>query len=90
MGLIYFDKDKMIIRDSLTEFQKKYIYDSTFYLEKIYNIFNSDKEFNVIEVNDELEFHIKEEHYNEPMEKYLEIHKQRTNKLCCENNKEVA
>lgn len=84
-GLIYFDKDKMIIRDSLSEFQKKYIYDLTFYLEKIYNSFNTDKEFNVIEVDNLLEFHIKEEHYNEIMEKYLEIHKQRTDRLYRDN-----
>ena len=70
-GLIYFDKDKMIIRGSLTEFQKKYIYDSTFYLEKIYKSFNNDKEFNVIEVDGLLEFHIQEEHYNDNMVKQI-------------------
>lgn len=88
-GLIYFDNDKMVIRDVLSEFQKKYIYDSTFYLEKIYKSFNNDKEFNVIEVNDSLEFHIQEEHYNDNMKNYLEIHKQRTDKLYNKENSNV-
>ena len=88
-GLIYFDKDKMIIRDTLSEFQKKYIYDSTFYLEKIYKSFNNDKEFNVIEVDDSLEFHIQEEHYNDNMKNYLEIHKRRTDKLYNKENSNV-
>ena len=80
-GLVYFENDKMVIRENLSDFLKKYIYDSTFYFEKIYSSFNSDKEFNVIEVDDLLEFHIKEEHYNENTEKYLKIHKDRTDKL---------
>ena len=79
----------MVIRDVLSEFQKKYIYDSTFYLEKIYKSFNNDKEFNVIEVNDSLEFHIQEEHYNDNMKNYLEIHKQRTDKLYNKENSNV-
>lgn len=33
----------MKIRNNVSEFQKKYIYESTFYLEKIYNSFNGDK-----------------------------------------------
>lgn len=88
-GLIYFDKDKMIIRDTLSEFQKQYIYNSTFYLEKIYKSFNTDKEYKVIEVDDLLEFHIQEEHYNENMKKYLEIHKERTDKLYNKENSNV-
>lgn len=86
-GLIYFEGDKMKIRNNVSEFQKKYIYESTFYLEKIYNSFNGDKEFNVIEIDDELEFHIKPEHYNENMKGYLEIHKDRSEQI---NNDECS
>lgn len=86
-GLIYFEGDKMKIRNNVSEFQKKYIYESTFYLEKIYNSFNSDKAFNVIEIDDELEFHIKPEHYNENMKGYLEIHKNRSEQI---NNDECS
>ena len=68
---------------------KKNIYDSTFYLEKIYKSFNNDKEFNVIEVDGLLEFHIQEEHYNDNIENYLEIHNQRTDKLYNKENSNV-
>ena len=85
-GLIYFDNDTMKIRNNVSDFQKKYIYESTFYLEKIYNSFNSDKEFNIIEIDDELEFHIKPEHYNDNMKNYLEIHKNRTDSIYESNN----
>lgn len=80
-GLIYFDGDTMKIKDSLSDFQKKYIYESTFYLEKIYNSFNNGKEFNVIQLEGKMEFHIKQEHYNEIMKNYLGIHKNRVSKL---------
>lgn len=80
-GLIYFDGDKMKIRDNLSDFQKRYIYESTFYLEKLYSSLNDDKEFNVIEMEDGLEFHIKPEHYNDNMKNYLEIHKNRTDAI---------
>ncbi len=89
-GLIYFDGDTMKIRNNVSDFQKKYIYESTFYLEKIYNSFNSDKEFNIIEMDDELEFHIKPEHYNENMKNYLEIHKNRTDAINDDFRDEVA
>lgn len=77
----------MKIRNNVSEFQKKYIYESTFYLEKIYNSFNGDKQLNVIEIDDELEFHIKPEHYNENMKGYLEIHKNRSEQI---NNDECS
>ena len=79
--MIYFDGDTLKIRNNVSDYQKKYIYELTFYLETIYNSFNDDNEFNIIEVEDGLEFHIKPEHFNEKMNSYLEIHKNRTDKL---------
>ena len=76
-GLIYFDNDKMVIRNNVSPFQKNFIYESTFYLEKLYESFNNEKSFNVINVDDGLEFHIKKEHYNNNMHNYLEKHKER-------------
>ncbi len=80
-GLIYFDGDTLKIRNNVSEYQKKYIYELTFYLETIYNSFNAENEFNIIEVEDGLEFHIKSEHFNEKMSAYLDIHKNRTDSL---------
>lgn len=76
-GLIYFENDKMKIKDDISSFQKNYIYESTFYLEKLYESFNNEKEFNVINIDNGLEFHIKDEHYNENMHNYLEKHRER-------------
>ena len=50
----------MKIKDNISSFQKNYIYESTFYLEKLYESFNNEKEFNVINIENGLEFHIKE------------------------------
>ena len=82
-GLIYFEGDKLMINDKLSDYQKKYVYDSIFYMEKIYNSFNNSKEFNIIQEDNTLEFHIKPEHFNENMKNYLEIHKERV----CEGEK---
>lgn len=80
-GLIYFDGDTMKIRNNVSEYQKKYIYELTFYFEKIYNSFNTDKVFNIIEKKDGLEFHIKPEHFTDNMNHYLSIHKKRTDEM---------
>lgn len=79
-GLIYFEDDKMKIKNGISSYQKNYIYESTFYLEKLYESFNNENSFNVINIDDGLEFHIKPEHYNENMHNYLEKHRDRVTK----------
>lgn len=81
-GLIYFEDDKLRVRNNLNDFQKKYVYESTFYMRKIYDSFNSNKDVNIIYTdNKDMMFSISPEHYTEKMHQYLEIHKNRTNKI---------
>lgn len=82
-GLIYFENDKLKVRNNLSEFQKKYVYESTFYMRKIYDSFNSNnKDFNINYTDDnDMVFSILPEHYNERMHQYLEIHRNRTDKI---------
>jgi len=88
-GLIYFDGDVMQIRDHVSNLQKKFIYVSTFYLKKLYTNSTENEDVNFIRIDDDLEFHIKPEHYNDKMHGYLEIHKNRTDKLYENINCEV-
>lgn len=80
-GLIHFYTDKMIINEKLSEYQKEYIRESTFYMEKIYKSFNNDESFNIIKMDGNEEFHIKEEHYNDKMHEYLEKHRLRVEQI---------
>lgn len=83
-GLIYFENDILKIRDNLSDYQKKYIIESTFYMRKLYDSLNSDngEDFNIIKVDDNnFKFRISPEHFNENMANYLKIHKERTNKI---------
>lgn len=77
-GLIYFNNDEMEIKDELSDAQKEYILDSTFYLGEIYESFNKGSKSITINREDEIgKFKISPEHYNENMHKYLDIHKRR-------------
>lgn len=77
-GLIYFEKNKMIISDKLTEEQKEFVKDITFNTPTRlikYNLSMVAEED--VEYNNDEEFYINPEDYNEEMHKYLEIHKNR-------------
>ena len=77
-GLIYFNNDEMEIKDELSEEQKEYVIDSTFYLREIYESFSIHS--NLVTINKESsneKFKISTEHYNENMHEYLVLHKER-------------
>lgn len=80
-GLIYFNNDKLIIKSKLNSYQKKYIEESIFYMGKLYDSFNKETDFNIVEVTSVNEFHIKPEHYNANMHSYLEKHMTRAEKI---------
>ena len=51
-------------------------------MRKIYDSFNSNKDVNIIYTdNKDMMFSISPEHYTEKMHQYLEIHKNRTDKI---------
>ena len=50
-------------------------------MEKIYKSFNNDESFNIIKMDGNEEFHIKEEHYNDKMHEYLEKHRLRVEQI---------
>lgn len=86
-GLIYFENDKLKIRDNLSECQKNYINSLTFNMRKVYD----SKDSNIIyNNNDDVVFSISPEHYNEKMHQYLEIHKNRTDKINKNNSKNIG
>lgn len=79
-GLIYFNNDEMQIKKDLSDEQKEFIIESTFYLRKIYESFDCDSKIMVINKDEVIRrFKISSEHYTERMHEYLDIHKSRVN-----------
>lgn len=75
-GLIYFDRDKMIISDRLNNLQREFVKNITFNTPYI----NIEEHFAVADENYSLynkEFYIDKEYYNKNMCNYLKIHKAR-------------
>ncbi len=75
-GFIYFENDKLVISEKLSEEQKKFVESITFDIpwKKIEeNLNNKD----IQEKSHKKEFYISPKDYNEEMHKYLEIHKNR-------------
>lgn len=75
-GLIYFDRDKMVISDRLNDLQREFVRNITFNTPYV----NTEEYLAVADENYSLynkEFYIDREHYNKNMCNYLKIHKAR-------------
>lgn len=78
-GLIYFEGDKLVISDKVTEQEKQFIENITYELkENSSNIISNNRLLEEEENYGENNFYIKSKDYNENMHQYLEIHKERT------------